>query len=247
MTRMVAYWAAKAGTPASDWEDGAAYSPASGWFAVTDGASTGGKSREWAYTLARAFIEDRPAEVFEDRAAFLTWVGSVRTRFEPDSDEFPASRAPDWVRSASAARGSHATFVGGRVEPHQVTAIAAGDCCLFHLGVNRRPASFPITAVDGFGTAPLLISSNDDNDRALAEGLRRYQAKIAPDDVLLASSDALAQWMLTTRDDGVWDLLSEIGQPGFLQMCRDLREAGQMKNDDVTLWRATSIGAGAIT
>jgi hypothetical protein len=245
MTRMVVYWSAKAGTPASDWEDGAAYSPSSGWFAVTDGASTGGKSREWAYSLARAFIQDRPVEVFQDPGVFLSWIKSVRTRFEPDSDEFPASRAPDWVRSASAARGSHATFLGGIVEPHQVTAIAAGDCCLFHLGVDRRAASFPITTAEDFGTAPLLVSSNDDNDLALAAGLRLYQAKIAPDDVLLAASDALAQWLLATRDDGVWDVLSEIGQVGFLQLCRDLRDAGQMKNDDVTLWRATSIGEGA--
>ena len=51
MSPFVAFWEPKAGTARSEWEDGCAYSPETGWFAIADGASAGTSSREWGDTL----------------------------------------------------------------------------------------------------------------------------------------------------------------------------------------------------
>src|SRR5690348_13330808 len=108
---MVAYWLPKAGTSPSEWEDGVAYSPGSGWFAASDGASTGNSSREWAYTLARFFVHDRTADVFDaGGSGFVRWVDATRDRFDPRSPEFPASRMPEWVQTVGERQGSYATF-----------------------------------------------------------------------------------------------------------------------------------------
>lgn len=249
MLNMVAYWLPKAGTPTSEWEDGVAYSPGSGWFAVSDGASTGGSSREWAYTLASCFINDRATSVFDpDGAGFVGWIKATRGRFDPRSAEFPASQMPEWVQAAGARQGSYATFLGGRVSGSEVRAVAAGDCCLFQLRADgSQPATFPLSSKNQFGTKPLLISSSDRSDEHLTTGIGYYRSAVGPGDVVFAASDALAEWLISNlKDPSVWHALSRIDHLGFRDLCADLRSRRAMKNDDVTLWRATAAAtAGA--
>jgi hypothetical protein len=242
MIDMTAYWLPKDGTPAREWEDGAAYSPRTGRFAVADGASTGVGSREWAYSLVASFVRD---DALAERAVaephgFLPWVAAVRAGFDPHSPEFPPTQVPDWVRAAGDREGAHATFLGGVIDDHRVRVVAVGDCCLFHLEPGAgTPRAFPIADAAGFGNQPLLISSRSDRDRALVAGIRHYRAAIQPGDVVLVASDALAAWLATNLDIAdVWQAIARIGRDGFADLCRDLRATQRMRNDDVTLLRA---------
>lgn len=238
MTAMVVYWTSKDGTPRSDWEDGAAYSRRSGWFAVADGASTGSDSRAWAYTLARSVVADRPAGIFA-AGGLVEWVRRTRAGFDPAAPEFPVSRAPQWVQAASARRGAHATLLAGRIANGMLDAVAVGDCCLFRHGRGRVDA-FPLRSASEFGTNPALVPSQSQGDERLARAVRPFHCALATDDVVFAASDALAEWLVRNQaDDRVWHLLRRVGHDGFERLCADLRATGRMKNDDTTLFRAT--------
>lgn len=237
---MVAYWQPKGGTSADEWEDGAAYDPASGWFAVTDGASTGSSSREWAFTLADSFVRSRPVTALDDDAAFLAWVRDTRAAFDPRAPAFAHSRMPAWVQSAGERLGAYATFVGGRIAGGEVRAVAVGDCCLFTAPAGTLPVGFPIAAAGGFGTSPMLIASVAGDDEQLCAAVHRHAAPVNAGDVVFAASDALADWLTRHgRRAAVWRVLAALGHQGFAAMCADLRAAGELKNDDVTLFRAT--------
>ncbi len=239
--KMVAYWVPKAGTSVSEWEDGAAYNPRTGWFAVTDGASTGSSSREWAYTLAHALVADRDERVLDGPdSGLIDWLEKVRGRFDPKSPEFPVSRMPLWVQRVGGQIGSHATLLGGRIARDSIEALAVGDCCLFHLAHDARPAAFPLHDSSQFGTSPTLVTSHSGNNEQLCTTVRRYRASISPGDVLFAVSDALAEWLMRNLGNpDVWRCLAQIGHEGFDQLCDDLRADKQLKNDDVTLLRVS--------
>jgi hypothetical protein len=114
-----------------------------------------------------------------------------------------------------------------------------GDCCLFHLHASgARPTVFPPTGAEEFGSTPHLIPSAPVDDDALVRSLRRGSGPLQPDDVILAGTDAMAEWMVRARErDEPWSLLSRIGHEGFAALCADLRERNEMRNDDVTLLR----------
>lgn len=235
---MVTYWMPKGGTDDSDWEDGAAYSERTGWFAVADGASTGAHSREWAFTLTSSFVTDRPDVFAVTPSGFAAWLDGVRADFDPHSGQFSESRAPQWVQEAGSRRGSHATLLAGRVACGWIDAVAVGDCCLFHLRVDQPLSTFPMTSSQEFGSAPDLVPSRLVSDPRLESTVRHYRAALAARDTVLVASDALAEWMIRNRHDTrTFDLLAGIGHQGFRELCTDLRAARQLKNDDVTLLR----------
>jgi hypothetical protein len=247
MSPFVAFWEPKAGTARSEWEDGCAYSPESGWFAVTDGASAGTSSREWAYTLAKSFVDDRNDELLHAGEgigdSFHRWLAGVRESFDPDAEGFVRAAVPEWVRVAGEQRGAFSTFLGGRITTTGWAAIAVGDCCLFHLRTSGTPlprlvATFPLTSADELGSTPQLIPSAPADDGALVRSLRQGSGTLQPGDVILAGTDAVSEWMLSTRDQQVlWGLLSQIGVETFTALCAELRERREMRNDDVTLLR----------
>lgn len=243
MSPFIALWEPKAGTARSDWEDGCAYSPETGWFAVADGASAGTSSREWAYTLAKGFVDDRRDDLLQADEGlgprFVQWLAGVREGFDPDAEGFVRASVPDWVRAAGERRGSFSTFLGGRISPSGWVAVAVGDCCLFRLPARGlRPTTFPMSSPDEFGSTPALIPSTRGDDEALARSLRHGSGPLHPGDVLFAGTDAIAEWMLRTLDrDDMWLLLGGIGEQGFARLCADLRETKEMRNDDVTLLR----------
>lgn len=245
---MVAYWLPKEATATAEWEDGAAYSPRTGWFAVADGASTGSNSQEWAYTLVNSFMADRVADVFEAApGGFAGWLESVRARFDPRSAEFPRSRVPDWVRTVGEHTGAHATFLGGHLGARELRAVAVGDCCLFHFRRSGEVVTFPLNDPGQFGSRPALISSHPGDAARVAGSARYYAAPLTAGDVVLATSDAFAEWLMrNATDPATRQALSRIGNQGFGELCQDLRAIGEMRNDDVTLWRASVPAAQAV-
>ena len=243
MSPFVAFWESKAGTARSDWEDGCAYSPESGWFAIADGASAGTSSREWAYTLVDRFVGDRPHDLLRADewlgSRFLRWLADVRADFDPESEAFRQTHVPDWVRAAGRRQGAFSTFLGGRISVANWAAVAVGDCCLFQLHApDRRVTMFPLGSAAEIGTTPELIPSMAVDDGALLRSLRHGGGRLQPDDTIFAGTDAIAEWMIRGRErPDVWSVLSRIGNEGFATLCADLRERREMRNDDVTLLR----------
>jgi hypothetical protein len=240
----VAFWEPKTGTARSEWEDGCAYSPASGWFAVTDGASAGTSSREWAYALALNFVADRPDGLVQaDEGAgtrFLRWISGVREGFDPDADEFRRATIPEWVRKAGGRRGAFSTLLGGRITAGGWAAVAIGDCCLFHVRASDGTCvtTFPLSSSDELGATPQLIPTVAADDGTLAGSLRLGSGSVESGDLIFAATDAMAAWMLRDRDrDEMWRLLGRIGAQGFAALCQDLRERSEIRDDDVTLLR----------
>jgi hypothetical protein len=237
----VAYWTPKEGTSTSEWEDGVAYSNASGWFCVTDGASTGGSSREWAFALAESFVDTKPAGVFaSDQSGadcFATWRQSVRDHFDPMSSDYRPSRMPEWVQKVGAQEGAHATLLGGHLERGRLRMVAVGDCCAFHVG-SAGLRTFPLVTTTEFGSHPDLVSSVDSNGSTVEP--RRLETSFDDGDRLVVASDALSEWLMKNGEDGAaWRTVMSVNHVGFEELCRDLRADGAMKNDDVTMLRCT--------
>jgi hypothetical protein len=243
MSPFFAFWEPKSGTARSEWEDGCAYSPESGWFAIADGASAGTSSREWAYTLVKCFVDDRRDDLLQADeglgARFLQWISGVRECFDPDAEGFVRATVPEWVRAAGEQRGAFSTFLGGRISTSEWTAIAVGDCCLFHVDASGLLlTTFPMSGADEFGSTPQLIPSRPVDNAALAQSLRHGSGPLQPRDLILAGTDAVSEWMIHAHHRvEMWSVLSRIGNEGFAALCADLREVKEMRNDDVTLLR----------
>jgi hypothetical protein len=241
--RFVAFWQPKGGTAAADWEDGCAYSPGTGWFAVTDGASTGTRSREWAYFLAKSFVEDRPTDLFHSDGRhgerFGAWAASVRSRFDPHAGEFDGLRTPTWVRAIGDERGAFCTFLGGRLTDTGWTALALGDCCLFQVdATDQAVRTFPLSSPSEIGSTPLLVPSVAVDEVGIEREVALASGPFGPADLLFVATDALSEWMLTARDHpSLWPTLGRLTSTGFSSLCAELRGRREMRNDDVTLLR----------
>jgi hypothetical protein len=242
-----AYWCQKADTPRDEWEDGCGYSPSTGWFAVADGASSGTRSREWAFHLTRAFIEAGKAKRFNGAPTtdrFVEWVTDARTTFDSDSPEFRTFDVPAWIHVASSKKGAFATFLGGHVLADQWHVVAVGDCCLFHVSAeDTLMTTFPLAPGHNASDAPMLVTSVVFDDRQLGAHTSVANGAFAPGDCLFVTSDALAAWLLSQADQrATWAALRSIGARGFERLCRDLRATELLKNDDVTMLRIVNEG-----
>jgi hypothetical protein len=243
-----AYWAPKAGTPLSEWEDGCAYSPSTGWFALADGASSGVRSREWAFHLSRSFIEAAQHDVFATglgQTQMIDWIGSARTSFDSDSTEFNSFALPAWIRAAASEKGAYATLLGGRWCATGWQVAAVGDCCLFHVAATGEVVTtFPLRPGHDPTAPPMLVTSVAFDESRLTASINVARGTIAAGEWVLVTSDALAAWMLANVDDRpMWLALRDIGNDGFQALCRDLRSAELLKNDDVTMLRIVDDGA----
>lgn len=237
---MFAFWETKDGSIRADWEDGVAYSPSSGRFAVSDGASTGQRSREWAYTLVSTFLAagfdfgDRPSEV---KQQFMDWIDHTRSGFEPLGPEFSASKTPQWVQDHAAERGAYATFIGGEVQGDRLRLLSLGDCCAFVHQPDGGIVTFPLNSANDFGSAPELVSSKPGGSHEFAD-LELCELPVTNQDLLVVASDALAEWLIGQIDDNeLWAMLRTIGPEGFRRLLSDLRSRRLIKNDDVTMLR----------
>ena len=234
---MVAYWTPKQDTDISDWEDGAAYSRASGWFAVTDGASTGSNSREWAYTLAESFVRDADQPGLRARRALPTgWPMSGPT-FDPEARVTSRLRnVPQWVRQTGAAPGRFRD-PGRRAAQRRPAGRGRGRRLL--------PVPPPSTAARGAPARPLPMSFPLDDPGPVRHrsdvGLQRSPGNrsltgtsdtspsgFEPGDVVFAATDALAQdrcrGICASRLSGNCSPASD--SAGFADLCRDLRATG---------------------
>lgn len=223
---------------------------------VCDGASRAFASGRWAALLARAFLAAELGDPNHLGPGILDgWLERARTMWAEETAQ--AADAPVYVRGALA-RGSAATFLG--VDTEDVgsrlpgsspllayRAFAVGDSCLFHLREGRPTAVFPLERPDQFDTHPPLVPTRAESLRSLAGVLRSTSGACGPDDILLLTTDALAQWVLESAavDGAVWTFLEHAGADEFAVRVRELRRTRAMKEDDVSLVRCRPVSTAA--
>jgi hypothetical protein len=233
MTRCVALHRVKAGNAPAEYED--AFAATRTRFAVADGASEASFAAAWARLLAEGFVEgERP---WHD----LDWLAPVRRHWSAEVDGLPVP----WYAEAKREMGAFATLLGVAFRRPDADgrgawrAAAVGDSCLFHVRRGRLRRAFPLTRSDEFDNAPRLLCS-----RASAGGIEapvRAGGHWRAGDRFLLATDALAQWFLHEVERGgdpvadVSGILAESDPQAAFPAWIEMRRAGGLRNDDVTL------------
>jgi hypothetical protein len=224
-------------------------------FAVADGASEGMLSGPWAKILVRAFCRasQRPtassARQVIARAcdSWETWLAAYLQRRNE------SGRPVQWWEEQGLSNGPFSTLVGvafllregsgaGRWD-----AVAMGDSCLFGVSGSLLKVRFPIESSSGFGSRPVLISSDPRRNAAYLDRIVQTGGTFEPGDRFYLMTDALSAWFLREVEAGEepWERLDEaVGDgdgategddSGFRDLVHCLRASGKMRNDDVTL------------
>ncbi|MGD9531518.1 hypothetical protein [Pseudonocardia sp.] len=252
---LVAFSAPKIGSPESEWEDGAGYDrgdPCRGRPArliVVDGATEAYDAIRWVGQLVGSFVGLEGSAPVLDGAGLDAWFGLMQQRWAETPREFASIFEEHKFHES----GSFATFLGcevrglGGPEPHWVGA-ALGDAVLFQVRGDMVVEQFPQLAADGFGTTPEGVFTRPSERDRMRAAVEMASARLQLGDHLLLATDGLAQWIVRASgaDDPHWRELVSVEHPQtFRDVVDDLRRAGAMKNDDVTLLRAQITPADA--
>ena len=208
--------------------------------AVSDGASESAFARQWAITLADAFVDD-PLDL-----SSLTG-DSLEEWLEPRQAKWragvPWDRIP-WHGESKTRAGAFATLLGLTIETAQDSsqdlswrAVAVGDTCLFMVRDDRLCLSFPMEDIAQFGNNPALVCSNPANVGDLWGVVRQHSGECASGDLLILATDALACWFLAQSATGAkpWKTLLALDLSEWGTWVGEQRSAGSMRNDDSTL------------
>ena len=255
------FWLPRRGNSPAEYEDAWAVNPASGRYAVADGASEGCFTGLWARLLVEDFVgrADEGREPWPTSLSVIQgqWDGDVRGRNLP-------YHAEPWVR-----RGAFAAFLGMVLENsprplgegqgvraiYHWQAIAVGDTCLFHTRGAALLRAFPLEDSRQFGNAPKLVGARTSAEEVLNRCLSWPDGCGQSGDRLWLMTDALSQWCLAAVECGEnpWEEMEcailpspacrtrqdgrgaggEGGQ--FAEWIEGLRNARGLRNDDVTL------------
>ncbi len=241
------YWVPKAGNSDAEYEDACAPRRTVAWnagqawrCAVADGATEAAFTAIWAKILVRAFVMGHlDAPEFEAELAPLRaqWVAAVQRSL--------GDKPVPWYVEEKRRAGAFAAFVGLTLWEGGWSALAVGDCCLFHVRDGELLRSFPLTRADEFGSRPLLVPTNpareDPGAVRVATGVWRAG------DAFLLMSDALAAWFLREHERGnmPWPLPVGRGPDrdgAFAAWIDELRRTHELRNDDVTLVQVETDG-----
>jgi len=232
----------KAGNARAEYEDAWAIrgsdSPTRCRVAVADGATESSFSALWAALLVESFVRGR-----SHGPDFFNRMGAIRRLWRRKV----RGRPLPWYAAEKARRGAYAAFVGASLNAVNQgwRAVAIGDCCLMHVtgnGTGRELAkAFPLSHSEEFGSSPFLVGSLKKVDDDPFPYVRVSEGVLAPNDVLLFASDALAAWLLrrAERAEPAWEAVEAIRtQEEFESLVAQAREDGT-RNDDMTLVRLT--------
>lgn len=255
-----AYWTAKHGTSADEYEDAFACSTNSRHFAIADGATESSFADRWAQSLVQKFSKDPPGPA-GGKLPLPEWVKPLQKEWH---DNIKWDTLP-WFAEEKARAGAFATFLGISFGPNHLKnsgsflsrlrrkkensklswrAFAIGDSCLFQVRDGALLKSFPLTRPDEFHSRPMLLCSNPANNAAVWNAVQLAEGDCRQGDLFLALTDALAKWFLDEIESGrkPWDTLLHIKNPAaFQQFVHELRSNKTLRNDDTTMlsieWR----------
>ena len=224
----------KRGHSSAEYEDAAAFSEDRGRFAIADGAAESSFAALWAHLLVGEFV-NAPADGL---APWTDWLPPLQQRW---ADQVGSAAMP-WYAEIKVQQGAFATFLGVRVQERRWQAVAVGDSCLFQTRGDRLHQAFPLVRSDEFGSTPWLVGSRGCDAEAVEQRTRRGEADWQPGDRLWLMTDALAKWFLEQVEAGAlpWQELDGLlrapaPQQAFEGWVAGLRDAGRLRNDDMTL------------
>jgi serine/threonine protein phosphatase PrpC len=221
-----AFHTPKAGHTVDEYEDALAGDPEHGRFAIADGASESAFADVWAQILVNAYVETA--------GPWSGWLADARKRWRSKCQE----RELPWYTEAKFDEGAYAALLGIAFTDRRWVAAAVGDCSMFQIRDGRLIRAFPMRSSAEFDNRPSLLGSRNrrtDQPRARRVHLR---GDLKSEDIILMMTDALAQWFLKQREEGrqPWkDLKVVTNEEAFVRLVSGLREAREMRNDDVTL------------
>jgi hypothetical protein len=232
--RCVTFSEPKRGSGPKEYEDACAGNLALGRFAVADGATESAYAGVWARLLVDEFVSTGAAEL----DSWGAWLPTVQSRWEAAVGEQPLP----WYAEIKWQQGAFATFLGVVLRPPRWHALAVGDSCLFHIRSQRLHQAFPVAHACDFTNTPWLVGSRDCSAQMLAQRSLHHEGEFQAGDRLWLMTDALAQWFLQIAELGhrPWELLEPLlhlpdAASNFKAWITTLREARQIRNDDVTL------------
>jgi hypothetical protein len=243
--RTVVFSVPKRGNTEQEWEDGAAGSPGipanSGnpRYIVVDGATEAYDSVRWVDHLVSSFVTAEGPEL--TRESMRRWFVLMQELWE---EKAPARSS--YIEESKFGQGSFATLLGcelANLAGLRPTwrAAALGDTVIFHVRDGRLLTHFPTLEANDFGLNPDGLHTSPAHLDNMVHKLRFAGGKLIVGDLLFLATDALAQWMLRFLQDDrqkLWDVLGRLDHPLFFErLINDQRDAGAMKNDDVTLLR----------
>jgi hypothetical protein len=258
--QMVIFYGAKEGYAPSDWEDGAmggsfqterARRPDLFRFVVTDGATETYAARQWVDLLIGSFMSPggtgpangHGAACWPDieRDSLSAWFRAMQERWWQSP---PA--ASDAIEQLKLRQGTLATFVGGQMVgldtmTPQWKAATLGDSVLFHVRDGQLIDQVPRLGSADFDTTPDGVSTRPERLDRMSGELRLREGQLAPGDTIFVATDAFARWMITrleADDEALWPRLCALDHPVvFDKLVAAERQAGAMRDDDVTLMR----------
>ena len=198
--------------------------------AVADGASSAVFAREWASRLVQTFTA-RPFPVSDMEVTEI--IAEQGREWQAEV----ATKAVTWHAQEKIENGSEATLLVvtfDRVKM-QWEARSIGDNCVFLVRKNKLRFAFPITKSNKFDDRPPLVTTRAGQGVKLPP-LIRYTEKFEAGDRFLFMTDALSEWFLKAYEakHKPWNTLPETPE-AFMLWIKTERDAGRMKNDDVTL------------
>jgi hypothetical protein len=224
------FWMPKRGNTIDEYEDAFAADAAIGRFVVADGATESSFAGIWAKLLTEEFV--RSAVRFEQR--WRDWLPRVQERWAVEV----GGRQLPWYAEQKFAQGAFATFLGITIDVPRWRwwAVAVGDSCLFQIRDDELCATFPLDNSTDFDNQPSLLGSRTPAEFALARE-KWKTGECEPGNRFLLVTDALAQWLLSQheRAERPWRQLWDQTEESFAAWIESLRNAREIRNDDVTV------------
>jgi len=183
-------------------------------------------------------VLDPPGYLDGVRRLGKVWYRSV---FSPDLP---------WYSKEKLERGSFAAIAGIEVRKTRVvrspavahwTALAVGDCCLFHVRRDKILRSFPLGSSAEFTRTPKLISTSVTGGAALQPAPSFARGVLHLNDQIILATDAFARWIFrcVEKNETPWNSLNEAFavDGAFSTFVHDLRAGRQLDDDDVAVVR----------
>jgi len=210
--------------------------------AIADGVSSGIFSRQWARILTEATVAETPDPT--DQEAFAGWLARRREAWNAEIDVENLA----WFQKPKLRQGAFSTLLWVEIapidpsdrqpqDPWRLRVFAVGDSCLFHQSGERLLRTFPVEKAEELEADPVVLGSVDLNRDGLVE-FQSFEALCRPGDLLVLSTDAVAEWAFRLADAGdppQWEEYWDKTEQAWQDEVGSLRGDRQMRYDDATL------------
>lgn len=222
-------------------------------FALSDGATQGFYSKEWARLIVENYLSD--IEILEETPSqWLTniqgkWIKTVKNIVEKHEKE----QSPLWIsdyNSFEEKRPAGGTLLGVKIKRKlqelRIELKIVGDSCFFKIQENYLKEhsdndfeSYPIKSSINFNNTPTLLNSYTlaNIDSIISEEIN-VQIRADEKTYLLLASDALSQWILKQHELKEISLIRELltrNSENFESWVTKQKDNGGLHDDDITL------------